>query len=326
MIQLKHEKYLCTGGAGFIGSHICEEIVKQGKQVICLDDLRAGKKENLKPWWNPKLCTMVEADVKNPVAYERHFEGVDVVFHEACSKCTVCRDNPIEDLLVNAWGSWCVFECARQAGVKKIIHASTGSVNHGKPKSFYGVSKQAGESYLRAFREYHFGFNYTILRYYHVYGTRQDSSDVGGVVPIFIHQALNGEPITVHGDGYQVRHFTHVKDVVKANFLAAVDRSTDHKTYDVVSDTVMSINDLAGMVALLLDKRIQPIDHGPAKQGDIKIFRVDNGPLKALGFKFDWSFKEGLEDTIKHYKTVLKLEERRLHVVGTEWVVPRWLD
>lgn len=316
MIQLKHDKYLVTGGAGFIGSHICEEIVKQRKQVICLDDLRAGSKANFKPWWEPRLCTMVKADIKNPVAYEQHFKDVDVVFHNAASKCTVCRENPIEDLLVNAWGSWCVFECAKRAGVKKIIHASTGSVNHGKPKSFYGVSKQAGESYLRAFREYNFGFLYTILRYYHVFGSRQDSSDVGGVVPIFIRQALNDEPITVHGDGNQVRHFTHVKDVVKANFLAAMDRATDYKTYDVVSDTVVSINELAGTIALMLGKEVQRIDHGTAKQGDIRTFNIDNGPLKALGFKFDWDFKEGLKDTIEYYKALLKPEKQRLYVVG----------
>jgi UDP-glucose 4-epimerase len=312
MIQLKHDKYLVTGGAGFIGSHICEEIVKQRKQLICLDDLRAGNAKNVKLWWDSSLCTMVEADIKNPIAYERYFEDVDIVFHEAASKCTVCRDNPIEDLLVNAWGSWCVFECARRAGVKKIIHASTGSINHGKPTSFYGVSKQAGESYLRAFREYHFEFLYTILRYYHVYGSRQDSSAVGGVVPIFIRQTLNDDPITIHGDGNQLRHFTHVKDVVKANFLAAVDRSTDYKTYDVVSDTVISINELAKKIILALGKTFQRIDHGPAKQGDIKTFKIDNGPLKKLGFKFDWDFTKGLADTIEYYKKILKPQDYKL--------------
>jgi nucleoside-diphosphate-sugar epimerase len=299
MKKLTGNKYLVTGGAGFIGSHICEEIVKQGKKVICLDNVH--RTENLEEWWNPKLCTFLQADITNPWKTDmEHFKDVDVVFHNAASKCTVCTDDPSRDLMVNALGSLNVFMAAQKVGAK-VVHASTGSVNNGMPKSYYGVSKQAAESYLYVMKEYYPDFRFSLLRYYHVYGPRQNESDKGGVIPIFIRNVLTGQPVCVTGDGGQVRHFTYVKDVVNANFIAAERETTG--AIDVVSDTSISILDLAKMVSAKGREVVdgtENIEFTPARKGDIRYFRTENAEIKAHGLEFT-DFNEGFHKTFKWY-------------------------
>lgn len=284
---------MVTGGAGFIGSHICDALIKDGHEVICIDNLVAGKLDNI-----------VDL-VRHPkFDFRRHdicdlpqvlMDGVDVVFHNAASKCTVCMENPQFDLAVNALGTLHLLQLARSAGVKKFIHASTGSVNNGKPASYYGVSKQAGESYVRMF-----GIPYTILRYYHVYGPRQDGSEKGGVIPIFIRRALSGEPIPIYGDGLQVRHFTHVSDVVAAN-LWMMDLDLKYtKEFDVISDTRVTVLDLARKVKEVTGSESE-IMFGAERVGDIRFFDAKNYDLKTTGFKFKKAFDEGLKETVEWY-------------------------
>jgi UDP-glucose 4-epimerase len=286
-------KALVTGGAGFIGSHICDALLKEGYEVVCIDNLVAGRRENIAEhikepgfeFWQKDVVTLPQ----------NLMDGVDIVFHNAASKCTVCMDDPVRDLAVNAQGTLHVLQCAQRAGVKKFIHASTGSVNNGRPVSFYGVSKQAGESYVRTM-----GLSYNILRYYHVYGPRQDGSDKGGVIPIFIRKALAGEPITVHGDGRQVRHFTHVSDVVAAN-LWMIDVDIKYtREFDLLSDTKITIIALAHMIKELTgsDSEIVFTDEKP---GDIKRFNATSDAIKMTGFKFGKKFEKGLLETVKWY-------------------------
>ena len=294
-------KHLVTGGAGFIGSHICEELIKKGHSVVCLDNFVTGTQKNLDSWWTDK-ATLVRADIsKDPI--DQFFDNVDVVFHNAASKCTVCRDDPQKDLLVNAWGSWRVFEASRKAGVRKVVHASTGSVygdtlSRLAPKSFYGVSKLAGEQYLGAFHEYYPDFSYAAIRYFHVYGSRQDSSDKGGVIPIFIRKVFKGEPIIIYGDGNQVRHFTYVKDVVSANLLMAEDNGR-MSVIDCASMVKTTINELAELIMSMMHKRVSVL-HQPERGGDIRRFAPDSQRLFDLGL--DWTdFEDGLEKTIWWY-------------------------
>ena len=188
--------------------------------------------------------------------------------------------------------------------VKKVVHASTGSVLGGRPKSFYGTSKLAGEAYLRNFGEYYSNFRYSILQYYHIYGTRQDNSDVGGVIPIFIRNILNDDPVTIFGDGLQVRHFTNVSDVVDVNFLAANNGIMDGKTYRVVSDIRITILDLAKLLFKLMKKEVVDINFAPPKLGDIKQFNINNNKLKAIGFEFQNDFENCLLETISWCKTL----------------------
>ena len=292
----EYKTALITGGCGFIGSHICEELVKQGIRVICMDNLVAGKMENTKVWWDSSLCTFAPADVSDLNAMIHWFAGVDVVFHNAASKCTVCYDDPKRDLMTNAWGTLNVCIAAHEAGVKKVIHASTGSASD--VKSYYGASKLMGESYVKSFKEYHPDFNYTILRYYHVYGPRQDASSKGGVIPIFIRQCYTGKPITVFGDGEQVRHFTYVKDVVCANFNAVTSEAYDGMTVIVANDLEKTtINQLANDVRKCMDRDV-PVEHLQVKKGDIKSFTFP-GPWDNQGGST--KYPEGLQKTINWY-------------------------
>ncbi len=256
---------------------------------------------NIVEFVNDPNFILVEESVVDFDKIRPHFDGVDVVLHQAASKCTVCRIDPLKDLIVNARGSWSVFEASRQAGVKKVVHAATGSIMDGKPKSFYGVSKQAGESYLRAFKDYYPEFKYTSLRYHHVYGSKQENSDVGGVIPIFIRHVHNDDPTEIFGDGLQVRHFTTVKDVVAANFFAANDSRTDNMVYNVMSRVKISILDLAKITHKFMGKE-ENIIHRPDKAGDIRTFAATGEEIEKLGFVYENNFEKELKKTIKWYE------------------------
>lgn len=295
MISLPNKISQCivTGGTGFIGSHICEELVKQGKKVICLDIV--DRPENRRGWWNKDLCTLVITDVLTVSKYRRYFDKSQIVFHNACSKAVVCRKDPLRDLMVNARGSWYIFRSAMKTKIK-VVHASTGSVNNGAPVSFYGVSKLAAEGYLRSFAAYYDKFKYTGIRYYHVYGPRQ--SDVG-VVPTFINNILRVEPIVIHGDGEQKRYFTYVKDVVNANFLAAIDKDFDNKFVDYIGPKSYSINTLADIIEKKMGFKNYPRINEPIRKGDIFDFDAKN---TILPNELITSFDEGMDTTIEWYK------------------------
>jgi nucleoside-diphosphate-sugar epimerase len=312
MVELKYNTCLVTGGAGFIGRHICEEVLHQGKKVICVDDLSSGKMENIAELMDYRNFTFIKADIRHLDEILPVFEGVEVVFHNAAAKCTVCRKDPFRDLMVNAWGAWCVLEASRIQGVKKVILASTGSV-YGEaqyfpqdekhpyvPRSFYGVSKLCGENYARAFYEY-YDLEYSIIRYFHVYGPYQESAEWGGVIPIFIRRAYAGLPLIIYGDGSQVRSFTYVKDDVNANFILANSEESNGEAYNVASGIKISILELAKMVLRLMNREDLEIQFKPWRLGDIKIFDVNNSKIKSLGATFETDFEKGLKRTIDWY-------------------------
>ena len=287
-------KTIITGGAGFIGSHLCKELHKTN-EVICIDNLVEGKVDNIIELIGNYGFTFVEKSVydKSILPY---FKGVDVVFHNAASKCLVCLDDPYEDLMTNSRGSWCVFEASRLMGVRKVVYASTGSVNDGNPKSFYGVTKYSAEKYLNAFKCYYPDFNYSILRYYHIYGTHQT---LLGVIPTFITNILNNKPIIIQGTGEQERRFTYVGDVVKANQLVSTIKECS--VYNVVSDFTISIKDLAYLIYDLMGRK-PDIVHVEARPDDVMRFNdVSNDKLKELGMVFDNNFEDRLKEVIKWY-------------------------
>lgn len=309
MERVDGEKFVVTGGSGFIGSHICEELRSMGGKVWCID--------------------LPDTDIIND---HMNFNGASVVFHEACSKCTVCRDDPLNDLMTNAWGSAKVFSAAQIAGAK-VVHASTGSVYGDNktlppqpyyrkgnevrlddpifhdmqyeglqyaPKSFYGVSKLAGEQYLQAFKEY-YGLRFVGLRYFHVYGPRQNAGPHGGVVAIFITKMLRGEPIIIFGDGEQTRSFTYVKDVVRANFIAASSSGMEGDYFNVASGVEVSINDLVRMLEEIIGVKAI-VEYASAKKGDIKFFDVCNDKIGEHGMN-EWTLlNDGLVETVRWYR------------------------
>ena len=308
--QRRIKKALVTGAAGFIGSHLAEALVKKGVEVVAIDDLSAGKTENLESVRSSGLLKEVIGDITNKNQVYDAMQGVDTVFHLAASKKNICLINPHRDLEVNGGGTLNLLQAAVDLGVEHFVHASTGSVygsssvfpqtetNPLHPVSFYGVSKLAGESYVRTFSKIH-GLNTTVLRYFHVYGPRQESSDVGGVVSIFIKRALTGEPLIIHGDGLQMRTFTWVGDVVESNIKSATNSSAIGKIYNCASGIRVTVLDLASLVSQILGKTLK-IKHGSELVGDIREFDVSNTLIRDdLGITFETDFRRGLEVTVK---------------------------
>ena len=310
-MEFPFKKALVTGGAGFIGSHIVEELVKMGVETISVDNYFAGKKENLTHLKGYMNFKEVNCDVTDVEGLEKLFPGVEVIFHQAASKKTICLKDPRQDLDINAKGTYNLLELAVKYKVKKFVHASTGSVygeaqyfpqdeNHPLiPTSFYGVSKLAGEKYVKAF-EHLYGLDTTVLRYFHVYGPRQESSDVGGVVSIFTRLMLEGKPVTIFGDGTQQRSFTYVKDVVRANLQAAITNGTKGEVFNCASGIKVTIKELVDMVAEVLEITGQEIIYQDWTPGDIKVFEINNTKIRSqLGIDFITDFSKGLRLTVE---------------------------
>ena len=309
-MDFPYKKALVTGGAGFIGSHLVEELVNMGVDTISIDNYSAGKHSNLAHLSKNSNFHEVDCDTTDPEQLETFFPGVEVVFHQAASKKTICLTNPRRDLDVNAKGTFNLLELSLKHRVKKFVHASTGSVygepqyfpqdeNHPLlPTSYYGVSKLAGEKYVAVFNHL-YDLDTAVLRYFHVYGPRQESSQVGGVVSIFARNLLTGKPITIFGDGTQQRSFTYVKDVIKANLLAATSTQSKGNVFNCASGIKITIQELVDLLVDILDIKEPQIMHGDWTPGDIKVFNVDNRKIRTiLGLEFLTDFRQGLEHTL----------------------------
>ncbi len=285
--------------------------MKMGVDTVSLDNYCAGKHSNLEHLACYQNFREVKCDITDFRDLERQFEGIEVVFHQAASKKVVSLENPRRDLEVNAEGTFNLLELSRKYGVRKFIHASTGSVygeptyspqdeRHPlKPTSYYGVSKLAAEKYVEVFSHL-YGLDTTILRYFHVYGPRQDSTEKGGVVAIFTRRMLEGQPIVIFGDGTQQRSFTYVGDVVHANILAATTAGTKGEVFNCASGLRVTITELARMIAEILGVEDLRIVKKGWQPGDIKLFDVDNSKImKTLGMNFMTDFRKGLAITIE---------------------------
>lgn len=314
---LRNKKVLVTGGAGFVGSHLCEELVNLGSNVISADNYSAGKKENIKFLQKYDNFQAVNMDVTQKDGWNDIFTDLDIIFHNAASKKNICLMNPQRDLEVNAGGTLNLLLLASKFRVDKFVHASTGSV-YGEPEifpsdeshplnpvSYYGVSKLAGERYVAAFNRL-YGMNTTILRYFHVYGTRQESNEFGGVVSIFLRKILENKSIEIFGDGQQVRSFTYVKDLVKANLLAAVTPGASGEVFNAASGISISINELATGLKKLTKSDVSII-HGKPLVGDITNFDISNEKIKdILNIKFDQDFWGRMNEILEDFNIYLK--------------------
>ena len=305
-------KFLVTGGAGFIGSNIAEELLKRGNSVRVLDNFSTGRRENIKDFLND--LELIEGDICNYDAVVKSVKGIEVILHEAALP-SVPRSiiDPIKSNEVNVNGTLNILKAAKDNGVKRVVFASSSSIYGDTPElpkhegmipnplSPYAVSKLTGEKYCNVFSKI-YGFETTALRYFNVFGPRQDpSSQYSAVIPKFIKAILSDEQPTIYGDGEQSRDFTYIANVVDANILAATKEYESGLAMNCACHDQITLNQLVNEINSLLGKRIKPKYIDP-RAGDIKhSFAAIEKIKSTLGFSPSVSFEEGLKKTIAWY-------------------------
>ncbi|MFC5468831.1 NAD-dependent epimerase/dehydratase family protein [Cohnella suwonensis] len=274
-------KAIVTGGAGFIGSHLVERLLKDGYVVHVIDDMSSGSINYVHSDATLHILDIRSKNCRHLIVREKP----DVVFHLA-AQADVQRSiqEPGFDADVNICGTLNVLEACRDGSVSKFVFASTCAVYGGiekellteedptSPISYYGISKLTAESYIRSFHRL-YGLPYTILRFANVYGPRQTPKGEGGVVSVFAGQILNGSPLRIHGDGEQTRDFVHVSDVVRANAAAVM--QGHQETIHVSTGTRTAVNELVRILSHLKGVPI-PVMHTSSKDGDIRNSCLDN--------------------------------------------------
>ena len=302
-------KVLVTGGAGFIGSHIVDHLIKNKHEAVVVDNLSTGKEENIN-----SSSVFYRVDITDYKSLEKVFrrEKPDYVMHHA-AQINIQNSiiNPSFDADTNIIGTINLLRCCVKFETKKIIYASSAAVygdpiylgvdeeHPVQPLSFYGISKQTPEHYIKVFSEL-YDLNYTILRYSNAYGIRQDPKGEGGVVSIFVDKLLNKEQPVIFGDGLQTRDFVYVEDIALAN-LAAI-HSGDGEIINISINQPTSLIELLKMMNEICGTNLMPI-YTEAKQGDIKTSYLDNGKARQiLSWEPLYSLHEGLRLTMEFYR------------------------
>jgi UDP-glucose 4-epimerase len=308
-------RYLVTGGAGFIGSHLVEALVAQGDEVRVLDNLSTGFWHNVAPFRDQ--VEFFEADVTDIDAVAAAVAGVDCVFHQA-ALASVPRsvERPLDTNAACVTGTLNVLDQARRAGVRRVVYAASSSaygdqpfsskreVDLPSPLSPYAVAKLAGESYCHAF--YHtYGLETVCIRYFNVFGPRQDpNSPYSAVIPLFITALLSGHRPVVYGDGQQSRDFTYVANVVQGNLLAATAPGAPGKTINVANGRATSLLQLLELLNEILGTAVTP-DFRPPRPGDVKHSLADiTRAQQLLGYEPSVSFEDGLRRSIDYYRMI----------------------
>lgn len=318
----KDSLFLVTGGAGFIGSNLCETILNLGYRVRCLDDLSTGKKENVDLFRSNPNYEFVKSDIKDLNACVSACKDVDFVLHQAAwGSVPRSIEMPLFYCANNITGTLNMLEAARQNKVKKFVYASSSSVYGDEPNlpksegregnllSPYAVTKRADEEWAKQYTK-HYGLDTYGLRYFNVFGRRQDPDGVyAAVIPKFIKKLLNGEIPTINGDGRQSRDFTYIENVIEANLKACLaDTSAAGEAFNIayggreyLLDIYYSLTEALGIKGRD-GKRPEP-DFGPDRAGDIKHSNADiSKARKLLGYNPEWDFERGIEASIEWYR------------------------
>ena len=302
---------LVTGGAGFIGSHVVEGLLKEGLSLIVVDNLSTGKIENLNP-----NALFYQQSIEDEEMMERVFmlHKPAYIFHLAAqSSVSVSVRNPVEDAKTNILGTLVLLQKSVKYGVKKFIFSSTGGAIYGdnvkiptpetevpNPISPYGIAKLSVEKYLDFFSK-EYGLEYVSLRYSNVYGPRQDPYGEAGVVAIFINRMLKGEKVTIFGDGEYVRDYVYVDDVVRANILAM--EKGKNVVLNIGTGRGTTVNELFMMLKSITGYSDEP-EYAPPRKGDVRKSILDCSKAKEiLGWEPEVSLEEGLRRTVEHFKT-----------------------
>ena len=308
--------FLVTGGAGFIGSNLCEAILKKGYKVRCLDDLSTGKQANVDLFAGDPNYEFIKGDIKELDICMMACEGVDYVLNQAAwGSVPRSIEMPLFYCANNITGTLNMLEAARQQGVKKFVYASSSSVYGDEPNlpkkegregnllSPYAVSKRADEEWAKQYTR-HYGLDTYGLRYFNVFGRRQDPNGAyAAVIPKFIKQLIHGERPTINGDGQQSRDFTYIENVIEANLKAA---SASHvaagEAYNIAYGGREFLDDIYWGLTEALGVDIEPV-YGPVRAGDIKHSNADISKAREkLGYDPDWSFERGIKAAIEWYR------------------------
>ena len=308
-------KFLVTGGAGFIGSNLCEALLKKGCFVRCLDDLSTGKKENMDEFIGDKEFEFIQGDVKDYNTCLKACEGVDYVLHEAAwGSVPRSIEMPLFYCANNITGTLNMLEAARQNKVKRFVYASSSSVYGDEPNlpktegregnllSPYALTKRCDEEWAKQYTK-HYGLETIGLRYFNVFGRRQDPNGAyAAVIPKFIKMLLNGERPTINGDGKQSRDFTYIENVVEANLKACVaGKEAVGEIYNIAYGGREYLIDAYNNICDALSVKMEPV-YGSDRAGDIKHSNADISKAKNLiGYDPEWSFSKGIQEAIRWY-------------------------
>ncbi|MBD5523047.1 MAG: SDR family oxidoreductase [Lachnospiraceae bacterium] len=312
--------FLVSGGAGFIGSNICDALIDMGYTVRCLDDLSTGKYENIEHLERNDRFTFIKGDIRNMDTCMEACEGVDYVLNQAAwGSVPRSIEMPLLYEEINIRGTLNMMEAARKCGVKKFVYASSSSVygdsttlpkkegQEGKVISPYALTKKVDEEYGRLYKEL-YGLDTYGLRYFNVFGRRQNPDGMyAAVIPKFIKQLLHGEVPTINGDGRQSRDFTYIDNVIEAN-LRACQASSEAagQAYNIGAGGRLFLIDIYNYLCKALDKDVEPI-YGPARKGDVRDSNADISKARELlGYDPEYDFEKGIALAIDWYKEYLK--------------------
>lgn len=320
---MQNKRILITGGAGLVGSHIADLLVKEEvAEIIILDNLTRGRLDNLAWAKEHGHLVIVEGDIRDSQLLAKIMSGVDVVFHQAAIRITQCAQEPRLALEVLADGTFNVLEAAVNAGVKKVVAASSASI-YGMAEQFptneshhpydnrtiYGAAKTFNEGLLRSFYDM-YGLDYVALRYFNVYGPRMDIYGVYTEVLIrWMDRIAAGQPPLIFGDGKQTMDFVYIEDIARANILAAKADVTD-EVFNVASGVESSLNDLAYSLAKVMNSDLQP-EYGPERKVNPVARRLaDVSKAKNLiGFEAQVSLEEGLQRLVSWWSEQKLMKE-----------------
>lgn len=315
---------LITGGAGFIGSNLCEALLKRGDRVVCLDNFSTGHIENLLPFIEqyPKIFRLIVGDIRNIEDCRKALDGCDYVLHEAAlGSVPRSINDPATTNAVNIGGFLNMIIAARDAKVKRFVFAASSSTYGdskalpkvedviGKPLSPYAITKLVDELYADVFAKT-YGTEYIGLRYFNVFGRRQDPHGAyAAVIPLFVKQFMNHQSPTINGDGEYSRDFTYIDNVIQANILALETKNPEaiNQIYNVAFGERTTLNQLVGFLKQDLteyDADIANVEvkHGPNRAGDIPHSLASIGKAKSLlGYKPEYSLESGLKEAVKWY-------------------------
>ncbi len=316
LVFQKDTLFLVTGGAGFIGSNLCEAILKLGYRVRCLDDLSTGKQKNVDLFADDPNYEFVKGDIKDLDTCLKAAEGADYVLNQAAwGSVPRSIEMPLFYCLNNIQGTLNIFEAARQNEVKRVVYASSSSVYGDEPNlpktegregnllSPYALTKRCDEEWAKQYTR-HYGLETVGLRYFNVFGRRQDPDGAyAAVIPKFIKMLINGQTPTINGDGRQSRDFTYIENVIEANLKACLaPKEAAGEAFNVAYGGREYLIDIYyGLTgALGIDR--EP-NFGPDRAGDIKHSNADiSKARRLLGYSPDWDFERGINAAIEWYK------------------------